>query len=117
MAGILDKYESQSWKLAYYPPSGNQVSQRPNMELGINQDINNSALLDSFKVTGLDVENPSYASPGLAPPNNPSYTSKIGSDVLLVQQTAPYSPKNTYTDTLSAAGGATLAARASDLYK
>ena len=35
MAGLLDLYNSASWRLAFYPPSGNQIGQRGNENLGI----------------------------------------------------------------------------------
>jgi hypothetical protein len=119
MAGLLDLYNSASWRLAFYPPTGNQIGQRGNENLGIGLNVNNSALVDSFDVTGLDVENPSYSSPGLAPPKAPAYTTRIGSNVIQVQSSQPYSPRFTYQDQLSTVEGqgSILASRASDFYR
>jgi len=119
MAGILDLYNSISWRLAYYPPTGNQIGQRQNQNLGINQDLNSSNLVDSFSVTGLDVENPSYKSPGLTPPKAPSYVTRIGSEVVQVQSSQPFSPRFTYQDQLNTVEGqgSILVTRASDFYR
>ena len=119
MPGLLDLYNSASWRLAFYPPSGNQIGQIGNSNLGIGLNVNNSALVDSFDVTGLDVENPSYRSPGLTPPKSPAFTTRIGSNVIQVQSSQPYSPRFTYQDQLSTVDGqgSVLVARASDFYK
>jgi len=119
MSGILDLYNSSSWRLAYYPPTGNQVSQPRNSNLGISLNVNNSALVDSFDVTGLDIENPAYRSPGLTPPKAPAYTTRIGSDVVQVKTSQPYSPRFTYQDELStvAGQGSILVARATDPFR
>jgi len=119
MSGLLDLYNSASWRLAFYPPTGNQIGQRGNQNLGIGLNVNNSALVDSFDVTGLDVENPAYSSPGVTPPKAPAYTTRIGSDVVQVQTSQPYSPRFTYQDQLSTAGGQSsiLVSRASDSFK
>lgn len=89
--GILDKYNSQSWKLAYYPQND------PVQGLSeVDKMLNDSKLADSFNETSLDLEN---SSP-LGGPINIPYTTKVGSETISKTTTQPYTPKNTYIDNL-----------------
>lgn len=89
--GILDKYNSQSWKLAYYPQND------PVQGLSeVDKILADSKLKDSFNETSLDLEN---SSP-LGGPINIPYTTKVGSETVTKTTTQPYTPKNTYIDNL-----------------
>lgn len=89
--GILDKYNSQSWKLAYYPQND------PVQGLSeVDKMLLDSKLTDSFNETSLDLEN---SSP-LGGPINIPYTTKVGSETVSKTTTQPYTPKNSYIDNL-----------------
>jgi hypothetical protein len=103
--GILDKYNSQSWKLAYYPQND------PVQGLSeVDKMLLDSKLKDSFDETNLDLENPNP----LGGPINVSYTTKVGEDVVTSPTTQPYTPKNTYSDSFT---DPRLIARTIDPYK
>lgn len=103
--GILDKYKSQSWKLAYYPQND------PVQGLSeVDKMLTDSKLKDSFNETSLDLEN---SSP-LGGPINIPYTTKVGSETISKTTTQPYTPKNTYIDNLQ---DQDLIARARDPFK
>lgn len=108
MAGILDKYNSQSWKLAYYPEADGLISRNGRFEL--NPQFLNSKLDGTFNETNLDLENPNP----LGGPINEPYTTKVGSEVISSVTTQPYTPKSTYVDSLQ---DPLLIARATDPYK
>jgi len=94
--GILDKYNEQSWKLAYYPPTGNTSISGRRGEAEIRPDGPDAKLASSFDKTSLDLEN---SSP-LGGPINIAYTTKVGSETVSKTTTQPYTPKNTYIDNL-----------------
>lgn len=103
--GLLKKYNEQAWKLAYYPQND------PVQGLStIDKSLTTSALEDSFDETSLDLENPSP----LGGPINVPYTSKIGDKVVSKTTTQPYTPKNTYSDSLQSSE---LIARATDPFR
>ena len=95
--GILQKYNEQAWKLAYYPEQEGIVFRGGNngrFELDVR--LLDSQLDDSFDKTSLDLENPSP----LGGPINVAYTTQIGAEVKSFTTTQPYTPKNTYADSL-----------------
>ena len=103
--GILDKYNEQAWKLAYYPQND------PVQGLSsIDKMLTDSKLTDSFDETSLDLENPSP----LGGPINIGYTTQIGAEVKSFPTTQPYTPKKTYADSLQSAE---LIARATDPFR
>lgn len=108
--GILDKYNEQSWKLAYYPPTGNTSISGRRGEVEIRPDGPDAKLASSFDKTSLDLENPSP----LGGPINIPYITQIGTETLSKSTTQPYTPKNTYIDNLQ---DEDLIARARDAYK
>ena len=93
--GILQKYNEQSWRLAYYPEANGILSGRDG-RFELNPQLHDSKLDDSFNETSLDLENPSP----LGGPINVAYTTQIGAEVKSFTTTQPYTPKNTYADSL-----------------
>ena len=67
------------------------------------------SLQKTFNKTNLDLTNPLP----LGGPINVSYTSKVGSEIKSFSTTQPYTPENTYKDSLQSAE---LIARASDQF-
>jgi len=103
--GILDKYNSASWKLAYYPQND------PVQGLSvIDKTLTDSQLLNSFDATNFDLENPN---PFGGPINIP-YTTTVGAEVVSKTTTHPFTPKNTYVDSLQSPE---LIARARDPFR
>ena len=98
--GILDKYNSQkdnvySQTLAYFPQKD------PVKGLSeVDQMLEDSKLSETLNKTSLDLEN---SSP-LGGPINEPYTTRVGGinngEVKTFSTTQPYTPKNTYLDSL-----------------
>ena len=107
--GLLKKYTEQSNRLAFYPEANGIASGRDG-RFELNLQLLDSKLDDSFNETSLDLENPSP----LGGPINIPYTTKIGNKVESKTTTQPYTPKNTYIDSLQSPE---LIARAKDPFK
>ncbi len=108
--GILDKYNEQSHKLAYYPPTGNTSINGRRGEVEIGPDGPGAKLASSFDKTSLDLENPSP----LGGPINVPYVTQVGEDIVTSPTSQPYTPKSTYSDSFTSPE---LKARTIDPYK
>ena len=110
MSDLLKKYNEQSWKLAYYPPTGNTSVSGRRGTVEVRVDGPDAKLAGSFDKTSLDLENPAPA----GGPINVPYMTKVGAEVVTSPTTQPYTPKRTYVDGLQ---NPDLIARAIDPYK
>tara|TARA_R110000772_G_scaffold236877_1_gene348773 strand:- start:21 stop:491 length:471 start_codon:yes stop_codon:yes gene_type:complete len=142
--GLIKKYNSQSWKLAYYPQndpvqglsevdnilldsklknSFNETSLDLTNSLPLGGPINvpnnghsqeylptntfvlspegqvmgDGELQTTFNKTSLDLENPLPLGGAI----NVAYTAKVGREIITSPTTQPYTPKSTYTDSLT----------------
>lgn len=110
MADILDKYNSQSSRLAYYPEQGMSTPKGRDNRFQVNPQLFDSKLTSTFDKTNLDLENPNPLGGKL----NIPYTSKIGTEIVSSPTSHPYTPNRTYKDSLQ---DPLLIARAIDPYK
>jgi len=108
--GILDKYNKLTeTSLAYYPKND------PVKGLSeVDRMLEDSKLKETFNKTSLDLENPNP----LGGPINVPYTTRVGGinngEIKTFTTTQPFTPKNTYTDSLQ---DDRLIARARDPFK